>query len=66
MKLKEYIYQANTGLNAIKRASIVEYDMGAKCIRIQDISQHNGYDVWGITKTNECDRRKFILKKAIY
>lgn len=63
MKLKDKTLSANTGLDAIKRAPIVEYDTGLKCIRIQDISQGKNYDEWGFTETNEKDRKKFLLKK---
>ncbi|MBX5325220.1 hypothetical protein FOA33_04370 [Streptococcus cristatus] len=63
MRLKEKTISANTGLDAIKRAPIVEYDTGLKCIRIQDISQEKQYDEWGFTETSEKDRKKFLLKK---
>lgn len=63
MRLKEKTLSANTGLDAIKRAPIVEYDTGLKCIRIQDISQGKQYDDWGFTETSEKDRKKFSLKK---
>lgn len=63
MRLKDRTLSANTGLDAIKRAPIVEYDTGLKCIRIQDISQGKIYDEWGFTETNEKDRKKFLLKK---
>lgn len=63
MRLKEKAISANTGLDAIKRAPIVEYDTGLKCIRIQDISQGKQYDEWGFTETSEKDRKKFLLKK---
>lgn len=63
MRLKDKTLCANTGLDAIKRAPIVEHDTGLKCIRIQDISQGKSYDEWGFTETNEKDRNKFSLKK---
>lgn len=63
MRLKDKTLSANTGLDAIKRAPIVEHDTGLKCIRIQDISQGKSYDDWGFTETNEKDRKKFLLKK---
>lgn len=63
MRLRDKTLSANTGLDAIKRAPIVEYDTGLKCIRIQDISQGKKYDEWGFTETNEKDRKKFLLKK---
>ena len=50
-------------MDAIKRAPIVEYDTGLKCIRIQDISQGKQFDEWGFTETREKDRKKFLLKK---
>ena len=43
MRLKDYIISANTGLDAIKRAPIIEENTGLKCIRIQDISQKKKY-----------------------
>lgn len=61
MKLKECTLSANTGLDAIKRAPIVEYDTGVKCIRIQDISQKKEYDEWGNTEVSPSDYRKFKL-----
>lgn len=63
MRLKDKTLSANTGLDAIKRAPILEHDTGLKCIRIQDISQGKSYDDWGFTETNEKDRKKFLLKK---
>jgi hypothetical protein len=55
MKLKNYTITANTGLDAIKRAPIVEEDTGLKCIRIQDISQGKEYEEWGNTVTTTSD-----------
>lgn len=54
---------ANTGLDAIKRAPIVDTDTGIKCIRIQDISQKKAYPDWGFTKVLERDFSKFQLKQ---
>ena len=62
MKLKEFTISANTGLDAIKRAPIVEEDTGLKCIRIQDISQGKDFDDWGNTLTTDRDFHKFRLK----
>ncbi|MBO5067463.1 MAG: restriction endonuclease subunit S, partial [Clostridia bacterium] len=61
MKLKEYVLSANTGLDAIKRAPIVDYDTGLKCIRIQDISQNKSFEDWGDTLTTSSDYTKFRL-----
>lgn len=62
MRLKEVIISANTGLDAIKRAPIVEENTGIKCVRIQDISQKKEYDDWGNTLTTEKDYKNFKLE----
>ena len=63
MRLKDVTISANTGLDAIKRAPIVEYNTGLKCIRIQDISQGKDYDDWGDTEISEKDYEQFRLKR---
>lgn len=63
MKLKDVIESANTGLDAIQRAPIVNYDTGIKCLRIGDISQKNNFENWGFSKVNEENFKKFKLKK---
>ncbi|MBP3480581.1 MAG: restriction endonuclease subunit S [Clostridia bacterium] len=63
MRLKDGVTKANTGLDAIKRAPIVDVDTGLKCIRIQDISQNKGYEDWGFTTTTDKDRANFQLKE---
>ena len=63
MKLKDVIESANTGLDAIQRAPIVNYDTGIKCLRIGDISQKNNFENWGFSKVNEENYKKFKLKK---
>lgn len=63
MKLRDVYESANTGLDAIKRAPIVDYESDIKCIRIQDISQNKKFYEWGNTEVNESDYNKFKLKK---
>ena len=58
-KLGDVVESANTGLDAIKRAPIVEYDTGIKCLRIQDVSQSKKYNDWGFTKIEERNFNKF-------
>jgi len=60
--LKEVILKANTGLDAIKRAPIVDYDSGIKCLRIQDVSQKNRFGAWGFCDVTESNYQKFSLK----
>ncbi len=62
MKLRDVYLSANTGLDAIKRAPIVDYKTGIKCIRIQDISQDKDYDDWGETDPSDKDYKKFKLQ----
>lgn len=62
-KLRDIVSKANTGLDAIRRAPIVEQFTGIKCIRITDISQKKGFDSWGNTVVDKKDYDKFQLKK---
>ena len=63
-KLKDVVRSANTGLDAIKRAPIVEYNTGIKCLRIQDISQNKKFDDWGFSIVDEKNYDKFLIKKG--
>lgn len=64
MKLKDLIESNNTGLDAIKRAPIVDYDTGIKCLRIGDISNNRCFSDWGFTEVEENNYNKFQLKKG--
>lgn len=64
MKFKELVESNNTGLDAIKRAPIVDYNTGIKCLRIGDISQSKNFKDWGYTKVEENNYEKFCLKKG--
>lgn len=61
--LNDVIASANTGLDAIKRAPIVDYDSGIRCLRIQDISQEKDFDNWGFCKVENKNLDKFQLKE---
>ena len=61
--LKTVIKSANTGLDAIKRAPIVNKDTGLKCFRIQDASQKKDFLSWGNTEVTEGNFKKFQLIK---
>jgi len=60
--ISELVIRANTGLDAIKKAPIVDENTGIKCLRIQDISQQKEYINWGNTKVEVRDYNKFQLK----
>lgn len=62
-KISEVVLSANTGLDAIKRAPIVDKDTGIKCLRIQDVSQSKEYAQWGFTDVEPRNFDKFQLKR---
>ncbi len=64
VKLEDIVLSANTGLDAIRRAPIVEEDTGIKCLRIQDISQSKKFENWGNSKVKESDFEKARLRKG--
>lgn len=64
MKLKDLIKSSNTGLDAIKRAPIVDYNTGVKCLRIGDISNNRPFNEWGYTEVEDNSYAKFKLQKG--
>ena len=62
--LGEVVDSANTGLDAIKRAPIVEEETGIKCFRIQDASQKKQYKEWGNTEVEKRNYERFKLLKG--
>ena len=48
--LGETLVSSNTGLDAIKRAPIVDYPTPIRCLRIQDVSQSKAFEDWGYTE----------------
>ncbi|MDE5100311.1 MAG: hypothetical protein O4861_19060, partial [Trichodesmium sp. St16_bin4-tuft] len=64
VKLGDLVDKANTGLDAIKRAPIVAYNSGIKCIRIQDISQKKAFEDWGFCEVTPENYQRFCLKKG--
>ena len=63
-KLGDLVESANTGLDAIRRAPIVENYTGIKCLRIQDISQSKPISNWGNSEVTDSDFKKAQLKKG--
>lgn len=64
VKVGETIISSNTGLDAIKRAPIVDYNSGIKCLRIQDISQNKNFEDQGYCLVEEKNFKKFQLVKG--
>jgi type I restriction enzyme S subunit len=63
INLEDVVESANTGADAIKRAPIVEYDTGIKCVRVGDLSQGRDMSGWGYCEVSDEDYDKFALKK---
>ena len=63
LTLADAILSANTGLDAIKRAPIVEENTGRKCIRIQDVNQSKQFSDWGNTLVEDKNYIKFQLQE---
>ena len=63
MLLKKAVLSANTGLDAIKRAPIVQYHTDCKCLRIQDITQSKPFSEWGFTIVETRDKDKYLIKQ---
>ena len=64
MLLKDAVNCANTGLDAIKRAPIIQYPTDCKCLRIQDVTQCKQFEDWGYTLVSMSDKNKYLLKKG--
>lgn len=61
--LGDVVGAVNTGLDAIKRAPIVDVNTGIKCLRIQDVSQSKRFSDWGNTDVRAQDFDKYRLRK---
>jgi len=61
--LSNAVIKANTGADAIKKAPIVEYDTGIRCLRIGDLSNNKPFDKWGFTKIEDKFYDSFKLQK---
>lgn len=64
IKLEQIVTFANTGADAIKRAPIVEYDTGIKCLRTSDVSNNKPFNQWGFCKVSEKHYKQYSLKKG--
>jgi type I restriction enzyme S subunit len=62
-KLKELIFKANTGADAIRKAPIVDYDTGIRCVRVGDFSNKRNFLEWGFADVNEKVYEAYKLEK---
>lgn len=63
VKLKSIVTKSNTGADAIKKAPIVDYDTGCRCIRIGDLTNNRNYDDWGFCLVDEVNFERYKLLK---
>ena len=63
VKLKTIVIKANTGADAIRKAPIVEYNTGCKCIRIGDLTNNRNYNDWGYCLVEDKNYQRYKLKK---
>ena len=63
VRFRDCVSYSGTGLDAIKRAPLFDYDTGIRCSRIQDLSQNKPFHEWAFTKTSDKDYKKYQLKK---
>lgn len=61
--LKDVIKSSNTGLDAVKRAPILNEITDLRCLRIGDVSNNRRFQEWGYTRVSEVDYNKFKLLK---
>lgn len=61
--IENVVLSANTGADAIRRAPIVDYDTGIKCVRVGDMSNKRDISSWGYCEITKEDYEKFSLKK---
>lgn len=63
LNLGDVVSDANTGADAIKKAPIVDYDTGIKCVRVGDMTNSRRINEWGFANVNEENFDKYQLKK---
>lgn len=61
--LEDVVETANTGADAIRRAPIVDFNTGIKCVRVGDLSNNRDISDWGYCEVSDEDYDKFALKK---
>ena len=63
-KLSEFVVKSNTGADAIKKAPIVDFNTGIKCIRTGDLSNNRPFEKWGYTNISKENFIKYKLCKG--
>ena len=63
LNLGDVVSDANTGADAIKKAPIVDFDTGIKCVRVGDMTNSRRIDEWAFSEVDEENFIKYQLKK---
>ena len=53
LSVQEIVLTANTGADAIRKAPIVDYDTGIRCVRVGDMSNKRSFHDWGFAKVSK-------------
>ena len=61
VSMKDCVKMIGTGADAIKRAPIVDYDTGIRCIRVGDMTNNRKYYEWGFAKMTDKDFNNYKL-----
>lgn len=61
--VENVVLTANTGADAIKKAPIVDYDTGIRCVRVGDMTNNRSFHDWGYTKVTEEVFNRYQLHK---
>ena len=62
VELGQVVERINTGLDAIRRAPIIDYETKLRCLRIQDITNAKPYEKWGFTDVSDSDLIAYRLR----
>ena len=61
--IEDIVLTANTGADAIRKAPIVDYDTGIRCVRVGDMTNNRSFYDWGYTKVTEEVFNRYQLHK---
>lgn len=63
VSISKAVISNSTGLDAITRAPIVDYETKYRCLRIQNVSHKESFSKWGYTEVSEENYKNFQLHK---
>ena len=63
-KLEDTVLKIGTGADAIKKAPIVDYDTGIKCVRVGDMTNGRNVENWAFTNITDQNFKNYQLNKS--